>query len=350
MLRFGPTSRRASHILSELWEVDPPKNVRVAAAFATEAGARTLRDLVPAAEFDSAEKRWLIGIEKGITQPEALAYLSGLPDSEVRVPFGLETLQSPALRASTFFHPKLYVFTCDRRLTIVSSSANLTESGLRDNIEQFLAWSGARTEPTSATVDAWWTRMWSAADVADPTFIEDYTRRRPTVQPPVDQSGPRGPILEAEPAPADLKGADWMWVEALRPLEGGSNNQFELFLSGYHFFYPDAEPLRGDRRQLEFVGADGRIYDNPERVIHFNGPPFMARGNSMWRVRLPTAAEGLIGYQDGGVILRFVRMPTLNRYLLEIADVGSELAHRWERESRKLASVPGPPTRRMGWA
>jgi hypothetical protein len=324
--------------------------VRVAAAFATEAGARALRNLVPAPEFDSAEKRWLIGIEGGITQPEALVYLSGLPDSEVRVPFGLETLESPALHAATFFHLKLYAFTSDRRSTIVSSSANLTESGLRNNLEQFLAWAGDTIEPTSTTFDAWWRRMWSVADVADASFIENYTRLRLAIQPPVARPGPRGPILETEPAPGDLKGAEWMWVEALRPLEGGSNNQLELFLNGYHFFYPDAEPQRASRRQLEFVGPDGRVYDNPERVIHFNGPPLMARGNSMWRVRLPTAAEGLVGYQDGGVVLRFVRTPTPNRYLVEITDVGSGLADRWERDSRKLASVPGPPTRRMGWA
>jgi HKD family nuclease len=350
MLSFGPTPAGASHVLTELWAADQQQSAFVAVAFATEAGARTLRDLVHSRDFDAVDKRWLVSIEGGITQPEALTYLAGLPNSEVRVPLGRKTLDSPNLRSPLFFHPKVYAFKGRAHSTLVSSSANLTQGGLRSNVEQFLAWSGTPTDPTSMNFDAWWLPAWTSADIADPGFITAYSEARPTIQPPLDRPGPPGPILEAEPAPSDLKQADWMWIEALRPLEGGSNNQLELFLTGYHFFFDEDEPRRDVRKQLEFVDAADRVYDNPDRIIHFNGPPLMTTGNSMWRIRLPTAHEGLTGYQDGGVVLRFVRTPTPNRFQVEISDVGSAVALDWEQASRKLAGVPGPPPRRMGWS
>lgn len=350
MIAFGPSTAEARHPLTELWGAERPESVRVAAAFASEAGARTLRSLFPSGELDACGKQFLVGIENGLTQPEALAYLLQLPNSQVRVPFGRKALDSETLRATTFFHPKVYAFRGRTRSTVVSSSANLTQGGLRTNVEQFLAWSGSPEDPTSVGFEAWWRGMWASADVIDAAFIDAYAQVRPAIQPPVERPSRAGPIVESEPAPADLKNAQWMWTEALRPLEGGSHNQLELFLSGYHFFYDEDEPPRDELRSLEFVDVDGRVYDNPDRIVHFNGPPLMSRGNAMWRIRLPTAREGLEGYQAGQVVLRFLRTEMPNRYLLEICELGSDMALDWERASRKIASVPGPPARRMGWA
>jgi hypothetical protein len=39
----------------------------------------------------------------------------------------------------------------------------------------------------------------------------------------------------------------------------------------------------------------------------------------MWRVYMPTAREGLKGYQDGDVLVRFERTATPDAYLVEIA-------------------------------
>src|SRR5438094_2117749 len=142
MLEFGPWPG-PEHVLSGVWASASPRRLRVAVAFASEAGARTLRSLCPSHAFDAVPKRWLVGIENGLTQPEALAYLAEMHDSEVRVPHGEKSLESGGLRAPTFFHTKVYAYDGDGVCAIVSASANLTEGGLIRNTEQFMSWSGA---------------------------------------------------------------------------------------------------------------------------------------------------------------------------------------------------------------
>jgi HKD family nuclease len=349
MLAFGPNKAGPSHPLALAWPSEPVGRLRVAAAFASEAGARVLESLLPPAGFSAARKLWLVGIENGLTQPEALTFLAALPNSEVRVPGGRASLTSGALRAPSFFHPKLYVADVAGGITLTSASANLTQGGLENNVEQYLTWSGANTDPSARTFDQWWRKTWRAADSVDSQFIAEYAAVRPRVQPPVRPAAPVGPVLEAEPAPSDIKEANSLWIEALRPLEGGSNNQLELMLTAHHFFYPSGEPSRAEPKQLEFVDRAGHVYTNPERVVHYNGPPLMARGNAMWRVRLPTAHEGLTGYQTGGVVIRFARTEQADRYSIEVAPVGSPTAHEWEQQARKVSKVPGPPERRIGW-
>ena len=352
MLAFGPWPG-PEHVLSDAWASAAPQQLRVAVAFASEAGARTLRSLCPARAFDAVPKRWLVGVENGLTQPEALAYLAELHGSEVRVPHGDKSLETGGLRAPTFFHPKVYVFDGDGTHTIVSTSANLTEGGLIRNTEQFMCWSGTQDEPTATSLDEWWEATWDKATIVTPEFISAYEKVRPRLQPPANapaSAPPPAPICETEPAPSDLKSADSMWIEAIRSPEGGSRNQLELILTGYHFFYPDElDPPRDVGRQLTFLDPAGDLFDNPDRIVHYNGPPFMPKGNAVWRVRLPTQHEGLSGYQDGGVAIRFTRTDVKDRYRIEIAELGSPEAEGWKTASRKIATAPTHPPRNMGW-
>lgn len=352
MLAFGPWPS-SNHVLRDVWASSPPERLRVAVGFASEAGARAFRGLCEGPGFESVPKQWLVGIENGLTQPEALTYLSALPDSEVRVPFGEKSLSSGSLRAPTFFHPKLYAYDGNQTRAIVSASANLTEGGLIRNTEQFLTWSGTPKDDVAGTFDDWWSATWKRATVVTAEFIAAYDEVRPHLQPPRDVPAPPDtppPIIEAEPAPSDLKAAEWMWIEAIRSLEGGGQNQLELILTGYHFFYPDeVTPPRDVGRPLEFLDAAGNLFDNPNRIVHYNGPPFMPKGNAMWRVRLPTQHEGLSGYQDGGVAIRFRRTDVADRYRIDIAELGSGEAEAWKAESRKIATAPTRPPRTMGW-
>ena len=350
MLSFGPFKKSEAHALTSAWPTDATE-LLVAAAFASEAGVRALAGLIPLDE-PGLRKRWLIGLENGLTQPEALTALSALEGSEARVPYGRELIESPDLRGKRFFHPKVYAARSPAGLVVVSASGNLTRGGLRDNVEQFLAVRADPGEALESELDGWWGRMWKLADPVDAAFIEAYAAVRPKLRAPASRGGEAeeaDPLVEQEPAPTDLSGAEWLWIEATRPLEGGSNNQLELMLDAHHFFYPDDEPARDAKRSLAFVDAAGTTYENPDRVIHYNGPPLMPKGNSMWRVRLPTEHEGLSGYQRGGVTIRFSRTAVADRYAIEFAPIGSPEAEAWARESLKRAEVPGSPPRRMGW-
>ncbi len=349
MLHLAPFESTHVHPLAAAARAIDPDRIRIAAAFATEAGLEVLRSkLIKNAVFDAADTRALLGVQQGVTQPEVLERLLSGARSQVRVPFGVQALESPGLRAPMFFHPKIYAFerTSSRTIAIVSGSANLTYSALRTNVENLLVWTGKASDAVAVEFDAWWAAMWTSATIVNSAFIENYRSARPrTPTPPsIPQSGPNGPSATS------LWQAQVLWVELVRKPEGASFNQPELLLTAHHFFYPNEQsPSRAQPRILTFTDSSGRVYNNPNRSIRFNGPPLRATGNSMWRVYMPTESEGLTGYQDGDVLLRFDRTPTADRYLVSIADASGPEAAAWIARSSGIATKAGARPRRMGW-
>ncbi len=347
MLTFIPLSPGAQHPLRTAWDTVAPDVLRVAAGFSTESGAGELRSgIIGAAHFDAADKQFLIGIQEGVTQPDALRRLQGFAASTVRVPFGRQALASPTLRAPTFFHPKLYYLenTATGEAQLLSASANLTYRGLRASVEQFLAWSGTRTDSEATRFKHWWDRLWAQSDVATTAFIQAYEAQRPLLPTPAH-------AITTGPPNADLQAATEFWIELTRRPEGGSLNQVELLFNGHFFFYPrTAAPRQSVHRPLTFEDRAGIIYNDPGRRIMFNGPPLKPGGNHMWRIYMPTAAMGFIGYQDGDAVVHFTRTRRRDHYLIEVAPARSPQALSWLGTARGISLWHGTPPRRMGWA
>jgi HKD family nuclease len=112
----------------------------VVMAYATRVGCELLTegftDNLPS--WDQIKKRWLISIDGGITQPDALVYLAELPNSIVKIPC-LETPIGEDLKIPFRLHSKLYLFESLRdngTIALFSGSCNLTQSGLLFNAEQ----------------------------------------------------------------------------------------------------------------------------------------------------------------------------------------------------------------------
>jgi hypothetical protein len=347
VLHFLPAGRGSRHPLKEAWLDVAPDVLRVASAFSSEAGVDTFRaKFANSDDFDAADNRWLIGIQEGLTQPEALRRLHSLPRSDVRVPFGSDALADPGLRAATFFHPKVYYFENSRsgEVRIASASANLTFRGLTQSVEQVLTWCGRRHDSEAVAFNRWWDEVWVRADVVDPAFVDAYEAKRPSM--PTST-----PTATAAPAAADLYAANVYWIELTRKPEGGSFNQVELLSNGHLFFYPGVrDPDRRRHRPLSFEDRAGNRYADEGRRVMFNGPPRKPGGNHMWRVYLPTAAKGFVGYQDGDCIVRFERTPTPDHYLIDVAPSRSTRALGWMNSSTGIEEQIGPPPRRMGWS
>jgi hypothetical protein len=345
VLSFLPV-RPAAAPIRDAWATVDPDRVRVASAFASDAGIAELVKAVGKAAFEAADKQWLIGIYEGVTRPGALTRLREADRSEVRVPFGRETLEAPEMRASRLFHPKAYCFenTSSSAVAIVSTSANLTQKGLVANVEQVKVWIGKRSEVDAVTFDDWWQSFWAEADLATEAFTREYEERRPKRR---VGRGPSG----GEPSASTLRRATSLWIELKGKPASDSHNQVELLSTGYLFFFPSAKnPGRAKGHRLTFEDRLGKVYDARGRQITFHGPDRGERkGNKMWRVYMPTLAEGFGGYQDGDVLVRFQRTATPDHYLIEVAPSGSQLALDWIEGSTYVESTR-PPPRRMGWS
>lgn len=112
----------------------------ICVAYATKGACQRLVDDLASnlAAWNELRKRWLVSIDRGITDPNALSYLAELPNSIVKVP-NADLILKNGLKTSYYFHPKCYIFDCQDdqdKIALFSGSCNLTMGGLYFNTEQ----------------------------------------------------------------------------------------------------------------------------------------------------------------------------------------------------------------------
>jgi HKD family nuclease len=251
----------------------------VSVAYATHTGARQLVAEL-STQWDGwklARKLFVVGLDFGHTEPEALDYLSRLPNAECRI-YRAESALAARLRPSHLYHPKLYAFADAphfRRASVLGGivgSGNLTGAGLRDNFEsytQFLVSTG------QAQGRAWQGQLTfleetlEAEDVLTADLLARYRRLRPrtTWRPPPTERleapySPREP-LDASTMRA-LRTARFFWTQTLRivanrgPRRAG--NQVDLKKGARSFFssrVPMERPLNTPLGTVPTIAADG---------------------------------------------------------------------------------------------
>lgn len=164
--------------------------IQVAVAYATVSGCRELTNAFSnIGAWEHVEKQWLISVDFGITEPEALKFIDKLPRSTVRIPDGAELLKRK-LKPRQSFHTKIYIFDNENHqgLGIFAGSANLTFSGLHLNAENGIStlWEtpvkSAEKHSLKSVLEAlgWWIDHWEKATPVDQDFLKAYKRlRRP---------------------------------------------------------------------------------------------------------------------------------------------------------------------------
>jgi HKD family nuclease len=201
VLQDGPigTSGRVRDVIKSVASSTRFDRVRAAVAYASASGCRDLDIALSNANraWKSVEKKWLLSIDFGHSDPRAIRYLKRLPKSQVRIYDGKNVLQRK-LRPATTFHPKTFVFDRagsfgPRSLGFVLGSANLTFGGLDSNIEHVVGMRFSSTigkiekklfEPVS-TFEEWWDLAWLTADQATTAFLLKYQGLRKKHRPQV---------------------------------------------------------------------------------------------------------------------------------------------------------------------
>jgi HKD family nuclease len=168
-------------------------HLRVAVAYATSAGCRELCKAfaLHLQNWRTIKKEWLIGVDQGITEPDALRLLLSQRNSKIRVPDGQRLLRQKC-RSINRFHPKTFVFDAQEAGTeqpfgVFLGSANLTFSGLHSGTEHgtSILWHPPFNTQDKKLLDStiasleWWNRAWEEADIVADSFIEKYREIRP---------------------------------------------------------------------------------------------------------------------------------------------------------------------------
>lgn len=149
------TSRRQDAVIGAIRSAATSANFDQslgAYAYASAGGALLLATELESSlpRWTGARKRWLISLDWGHTEPEALDYLASIPRSEVRIPNAAEVLGS-SLVPRRCFHPKTLLLDQSRRpssppVMLAIGSANLTVSGMRfaDEHLSIATWTSGR--------------------------------------------------------------------------------------------------------------------------------------------------------------------------------------------------------------
>jgi len=196
-------------------------------AFASAKGARLLVDVLRrnAPTWSTIAKRWVISIDGGITEPNALRFLLRQKRAEVRVPDG-EALLSRRLKPIHRFHPKSLILETQVPLLeatgILVGSANLTCNGLCFGHEHALV-THLANGPIATSLAAGIDEI-SIVVASAPRIDEDFVDRYEAIRPPSprlreDFEDKRAERILQEQAviPSDeaaaLASADNLWVE-----------------------------------------------------------------------------------------------------------------------------------------
>lgn len=106
-------------------------------AYATQSGAVAF-DLALGSDFwNNVPSRWLFGIDYGRTQPQALKFMIGRPNTDVRIYDGTWVLDREGFLPRHDFHMKtsFLVNRDNSRFGMVSGSGNFSSNGLRRSAE-----------------------------------------------------------------------------------------------------------------------------------------------------------------------------------------------------------------------
>jgi hypothetical protein len=320
--------------------------LRVAVAYASLSGCRELvRSLERNLQnWRRVRKEWLISIDFGRTDADALEYLHNLHNSEVAVPDAAVLLEN-TLIPERCFHPKTFILDSaiepvEAPFSIFVGSANLTLSGLRTGVEHgvSLVWLPPLTAAETRALRelagqlAWWQEAWTSAARLTPQLLRQYRDARPQ-QPREDtarsvrafaSAGPR--VVENDPG-IEWANAKYLWVQTHELYKnfgpGRAGNQLDLRRGTrvYFGFSPKTVPTNTG------FGDVTLQYENM--------PPSVRRvrfgDNSMDKVNLPIPdREGPPSYDHA--VVRFQRIGP-KRFRLKLGSVREATA--WQTRSRE---------------
>lgn len=306
VLQDGPlqASGRVREIIIAIASTVRFDRLRAAVAYASLPGCEDLNATLGKANsaWSGAEKKWLLSIDYGHTDPRAIRFLKGLPKSEVRIHDGKNLLQRRLIPIASF-HPKTFVFdrsgrTGARGLGFVLGSANLTSGGLESNIEHVVGMrfggSIGRQEKhlfgPVARFEEWWDLAWLTADPATPDFLEQYEKLRRRYRPRVrDRRGPVPPRKLPVPVAQMRAFAQWeksrcFWIETGNLYKNrGKNspgNQLDARRGTRVYFGFPYRDVQRDTKLGEVKMRFGSKQPQADRSIWFGN-------NSMDKIHLP---------------------------------------------------------------
>ena len=285
---------RYLELIKSAYERTKPEHICAAVAYATHSGVADLHDVLSSLPgWRSAKKQWLIGIDYCRSDPLALAHLSGLPKSHVRIFDGGFVATRSGCVPRYSFHPKAYLLFGSSKSAAVVGSGNLSRTGLQFGVEAAAA---VRNNSAIADMKTWFRDQWRSATPLQDVKVRyqgqyESAANRSHPQVSEDDALPESATKGAQLKPHELRKlrvCRHLWIEAgkVTPNRGPKlpGNQLMMKRNTCVFFGFPAT----DRPQNSAIGVV-TIELGGQRT---QGRPLRFSHNSMDVLTLPILEEG----------------------------------------------------------
>lgn len=317
--------------------------IRIGAAYTTLSGCKLLfprlMKKIGEEHWQDVKKTIVTSFDYGLTQPEALEYLTEEAGCEVQIA-NASVLERSNLHPESAFHSKIFIFDEGGQRSVLVGSANLTEKALTINTEA--GHLECRTVDAHM-VDVVWSNLLESTEPLSDELLDRYRTSRKIERPAAKPEG--------EPATVELPkvsslswfweairtGAvnpekyDQFWVEAGSMSSGGSHNQLETPRGANRFFgfdFNDYEDSAVVRIGELTVTRLGRTWDDRRFAWHGD--------NQMERINLPTSFQGgYDNYQDTAILFR--RRP--HGVEMEVVPWSSTMSVAWQEASLRTGTL-----------
>ena len=318
-----------------------PRRLRAGFAFATVAGVQAfLREVSSEPEWTAIEKRFLVGIAQGITEPRALEVIRSIPNAETRIFLARKRLDSRAPFDQVRFHAKVACLDphpgADAWISV--SSANLTSSAMGSDPKNYEFGVSCRLNSLAenkgfySLFDPWWKSAWNSSTVVSNDILARYSDIRDRLV----QANPV--ILASVDPPENIATATDLWIEVGKG-SGIQRHQVEFNEYLASFFGPVNEG-----KTILTLRRAGKEWD--DRPLTHKKTTYDV---DIWRLGMPTISKG--GVEVKNRIVKFSRRPQNLTFEIEVCDRDSALARQWERRSNRhghVAQTRGMHPRRWG--
>jgi len=143
------------HMASELIpQLESSQDTRIAVAFVSRRGLGMLEAGIQKALGSGGRIEFLVGLDMRVTEPQALDTLLEWSRASTQVAAYAYSSVSTAI-----YHPKLYLFRKADSVSSVVGSSNLTEGGLKRNVEVNILLDGSEDEEVFSDMFAVYSRL-----------------------------------------------------------------------------------------------------------------------------------------------------------------------------------------------
>lgn len=344
---FQPLTRTAIESLEMGAKAADWHGLLVAAAYATEAGATVFAGSLAGSwsQFEDAKKIFVVGLDYGLTEPEALEYLCDMKGAECRV-FELERTLASRLRPKVqAYHPKVFAFfdrpgpNLSKRAGGIIGSVNLTARALTENLESYVHFDIRRSDKGGAEWFSRFKRFQSdlirSSSLVTSEVISRYRKVRPSRPPIAPARETLQPTLPSsdldESTLLALRGARYLWTQTLTIVRnrgrGNHGNQVDLKRGARVFFDPSARLNVQKNQPLGdfIIELDGHV-----------GPPCSMRfgdnGMDKMNLPLPETKSSQDGYEHADLVWERIGP---KRFRLIV----SRNSKRWRKAAEKAGNV-----------